>query len=78
MSRKVANGLKKVVCKGVYKMSKTVLDMTDQSRVGTPCRLRCKRVKRHIKMEKKGVKRKLRKKRNKREGMKSVPNLRVA
>ena len=59
MSRKVANGLKKVVCKGVYKISKTVLDMTDQSRVGTPCRLRCKRVKRHIKMEKKRSKKKI-------------------
>ena len=63
MSRKVANGLKKVVCKGVHKIRKTVLDMTDQSRVGTPCRLRCKSVKKDIKMEKKrGVKRKLRKK----------------
>ena len=45
MSKKVAKGLKKVVRKCVQKSRKGARDMSAESRVGTPCRLRRKRVK---------------------------------
>jgi len=45
MSKKVAKGLKTVVRKCVQKSRKGARDMSAESRVGTPCRLRRKRVK---------------------------------
>ena len=48
MSKKVAKGLKKVVRKCVQKSRKGARDMSAESRVGTPCRLRRKRVKTEV------------------------------